>query len=590
MATKSTLVVLFFVALQIFSTFASTIPEGYTNGEYSTASSEATESAHSSDSTTYHVDDAPLQNNFTKSENRSTVCYGVLGCFGIYDFFDPISRPIVLEPQSPETINVTYSLYTAQNKYKPVVLSYNLTEEEIVNSPFDPKKPSKFIIHGFGGSFDDMQWMGDIKDLFLALAPDKFNIFGVDWSRGTDTIVYMQAVANTRVVGAATAHFINKLVEFTNTRIEDIHLIGHSLGAHVSGHIGERFTDPKIGRLTALDPAGPEFYKNNPKSRLDSTDAAYVEVIHTDYGNLLIEGLGLEDAVGHDDYYPNSGYRQPGCGITKGVFNVLSKGIGSGITKTVACNHQRSWKFYLVDPDTLGECQFVGYECKNYDDFLSGKCGDCGHDNSKCGIFGFLGRSDPVYGRFSLQQEIRAKSSNETRKLYFKTSDKTPFCLFHYQITIRFDQSMSRSATGFIKMDLHGSKRNVNDVEMDALLVKEIKSFEPGHNYTKLFTCKKNLGSVDSITLKWQFGGAQLLDPTKLFSFPKLKIANIEVKYMSNIDPKVRSNYSTILCPTSDEEIKSGNQGSFERCKFDARSESDSSTTQSSGGSNVWPF
>ncbi|RWS05656.1 inactive pancreatic lipase-related protein 1-like protein [Dinothrombium tinctorium] len=101
-----------------------------------------------------------LDDNFTKTENFSTVCYGVLGCFNKNEFFDLIYRPISLKPQSPDNIDVTYSLYTAENKFKPDILRANMTREDIANTHFDPKKPSKFIIHGYGGSFDDMEWMG----------------------------------------------------------------------------------------------------------------------------------------------------------------------------------------------------------------------------------------------------------------------------------------------------------------------------------------------------------------------------------------------------------------------------------------------
>ncbi|RWS03032.1 Pancreatic lipase-related protein 2-like protein, partial [Dinothrombium tinctorium] len=559
MSSQSVLVVLILLYVQIFSSFAEINSENHTgveDDETSNGEIENVQEHNSSPTTTVGVDWSfiPTSNesvfddfsfNFFDTKKDDSTCYGVLGCFENDAFSDPILGPITLAPQN------------------------------IANTYFDPKKLTKFLIHGFQDSFGDMTYMGDIKDQFMILNPEEYNVFGVDWSKGAKTIDYLQAIENARVVGAATAHFIKKLNEFTNMKFKKVHLIGHSLGAHVCGFAGKKLIEllrivqkvlpSKIGQIKALDPAGPGFQLNDSKSRLAPTDASYVIVIHTDAGNSLVEGLGIEDALGDDDFYANGGSHQPGCSVTKGVYNILKNGIISGISDTVNCNHHRSYKLFLVNPCTLSECQFVGYECKNYDDFQAGKCGECGSNNSKCAIFGFLGQSDPVYGKFWLQQEARAKSSNKTRKLYFKTSASTPFCLFHYQIKIRFDPSMSRSATGSIKMNLRGSKRNVNDVEMKAFLLESITSFEPGHNYTKLFTSKKSLGSVDGITLTWQFGGAQILDPTKLFNFPKLKITNIEVKYMSNIDPEVRSKYSTILCPISNEKIESGKQASFER-------------------------
>lgn len=45
----------------------------------------------------------------------------------------------------------------------------------------------------------------------------------------------------------------------------------------------------------------------SPKFRLDRSNAAYVDVIHTDWS----EG---EKPIGHADFYPNAGIQpQPGC-------------------------------------------------------------------------------------------------------------------------------------------------------------------------------------------------------------------------------------------------------------------------------------
>ena len=64
--------------------------------------------------------------------------------------------------------------------------------------------------------------------------------------------------------------------------------------------------------IAGLDPAGPGFgYDNDTRLRLDSSDAVYVDVIHTNIDAVFELGLGVR--TGHVDFYPNKGARQPGC-------------------------------------------------------------------------------------------------------------------------------------------------------------------------------------------------------------------------------------------------------------------------------------
>lgn len=75
-----------------------------------------------------------------------------------------------------------------------------------------------------------------------------------------------------------------------------MHIIGHSLGAHISAFAGKTFrrlTGKGLGRITGLDPAGPCFTHVDVNSRLKATDADFVDVIHTDAGV-----YGIKDAVG----------------------------------------------------------------------------------------------------------------------------------------------------------------------------------------------------------------------------------------------------------------------------------------------------
>ncbi len=46
---------------------------------------------------------------------------------------------------------------------------------------------------------------------------------------------YTKATANTQVVGAEIARLVNSLIGMSLVRAEDVHLIGHNLGAHIAG-------------------------------------------------------------------------------------------------------------------------------------------------------------------------------------------------------------------------------------------------------------------------------------------------------------------------------------------------------------------
>lgn len=109
------------------------------------------------------------------------------------------------------------------------------------------------------------------------------------------------------------AAFLEFLSSEGQISLDDVHVLGHSLGAHVAGYAGS-YVPRKLARITGLDPAGPAFetpYLKDPGDRLDSTDANFVDVIHTCAGS-----LGFLRPIGHVDFYPNGGtFTQPGCPI-----------------------------------------------------------------------------------------------------------------------------------------------------------------------------------------------------------------------------------------------------------------------------------
>lgn len=80
-----------------------------------------------------------------------------------------------------------------------------------------------------------------------------------------------------------------------------IHLLGHSIGAHVVGQAGKMLQQNHsitVDRITGLDPAKPLFYDGDDDKSLTRDDAKFVDIIHTNPAC-----LGAPDRAGHVDIF-----------------------------------------------------------------------------------------------------------------------------------------------------------------------------------------------------------------------------------------------------------------------------------------------
>jgi pimeloyl-ACP methyl ester carboxylesterase len=171
----------------------------------------------------------------------SQVCYDDLGCFtNDYPFGGPL-RPISDLPESPDIMNVTFFLYTRHTP-GPQLISHTT-----LSSYFDPHLPTKIIAHGWlDTSFEE--WILDMKDALLEVGD--YNVIAVDWGKGAGSIMYQLAAANTQIAGAETARLMQSLIDKSGAPVESFHLIGHSLGAHVSGYAAKRVKG--VAQITGL--------------------------------------------------------------------------------------------------------------------------------------------------------------------------------------------------------------------------------------------------------------------------------------------------------------------------------------------------
>lgn len=72
----------------------------------------------------------------------------------------------------------------------------------------------------------------------------------VDWTEMANDNNYLRSAASTRNVGRNLAMLLDHMVTQNNAKMKDIHLIGHSLGAHTAGYAG-MFSKSERGRRVA---------------------------------------------------------------------------------------------------------------------------------------------------------------------------------------------------------------------------------------------------------------------------------------------------------------------------------------------------
>ena len=214
----------------------------------------------------------------------------------------------------------------------------------------------------------------------------------MDWEAGAALPNYVQAAANTQLVGKQIAHLINIINQHLNFEAKDYHLIGFSLGAHVAGFAGAEVQN--ISRITGLDPASPLFEGYSVRARLDPSDAKFVDVIHSNgdsflkgkwfftyqcktlnsKNNLIIitnfsfqGGLGSFSPMGHIDFYPNGGRVQVGCNsVLMGALTDIFYGKWQSL-----CHHRRAFRFFI--DSLVPSCRFHAFSCDDYEKFLKGK-------------------------------------------------------------------------------------------------------------------------------------------------------------------------------------------------------------------------
>ncbi|XP_037656576.1 lipase member I [Choloepus didactylus] len=327
-----------------------------------------------------------------------------------------------------------------------------------LNVNFNIKNKTVWLIHGYRPTGSTPSWLQ--KFVRILLNEEDMNIIVVDWNRGATTFLYNRAVRNTRKVAITLTEHIQNLLKH-GASLDTFHFIGVSLGAHISGFVGKMFQG-QLGRITGLDPAGPRFSGKPQYDRLDYTDATFVDVIHSD-----TNGLGIKEPLGHIDFYPNGGKKQPGC--PKSIFS----------------------------------------------DYKTGSCVDCdGFKNKSCPRLGY----QVELWKDVLKERMEERSLRTT--VFLDTDGKNPFCTYYFVLSIIvLEETM---IDGFITFKL------INQLGMMAepRLYEESKSFHKLQEVKILAQFFNDVVNITSIGLTY-FQSSDLQCPTCKYRIQSLKLKSL---------------------------------------------------------------
>ncbi|KAF2897855.1 hypothetical protein ILUMI_08321 [Ignelater luminosus] len=254
-----------------------------------------------------------------------------------------IAREATSDCGEPKLSDISLSLYTRSNPTRPIKLRPDNT------TGIDIRKKIIMTSHGWFSS--STTYLGPkLKDAYLKRYD--CNLIVLDWF-GIAMQIYSVTVCLLPKIALIVAGFLCGISKERGMSLRTVHLEGISLGGQLSGLIGQetkRICREDIGRITALDPAGPLFQGLPEFKRLDRSDAIFVQVIHTNQG-----GLGYFGNCGDVDFYPNCGVIQNGCPKVDVIEAAKYPPL------TIACDHVRSLD-YLYESITSNN--FKAKSCK----------------------------------------------------------------------------------------------------------------------------------------------------------------------------------------------------------------------------------
>jgi pancreatic triacylglycerol lipase len=163
-----------------------------------------------------------------------------------------------VEPAFDAETDTFFLLFTRDNPTAGQRITWSL--ESIEQSPFRRGAPVRVLAHGWGSSSASGENPRATRE-FLALGD--YNVIVTDWSVGAGAANYITARNRVGVTGAVVARLLNFLQENNYASHSNVHVVGHSLGAHVAGHVGKNVEGGRINAIFGTDPAGKKLLRGS---------------------------------------------------------------------------------------------------------------------------------------------------------------------------------------------------------------------------------------------------------------------------------------------------------------------------------------
>uniref|UniRef100_A0A667YGL5 Lipase, hepatic a n=1 Tax=Myripristis murdjan TaxID=586833 RepID=A0A667YGL5_9TELE len=371
--------------------------------------------------------------------------------------------------------NSVFRLYSEEGSMEDTCTVNPLQPHTLTSCGFNSSNPLIVITHGW--SVDGMMegWVLRLAKV-LKTSLGHANVVITDWL----TLAHQHypiAAQNTRTVGQDIAYLLQTLQENFQFPAKKVHLIGYSLGAHISGFAGSSLGgSEKIGRITGLDPAGPLFEGMSSTDRLSPDDAEFVDAIHTFTHERMGLSVGIKQAVAHYDFYPNGGAFQPGCDFQSLYQHITEYGLMG--KQTVKCAHERSVHLF-IDSLLNKDKQSMAYRCSDNSAFDKGVCLDC--RKNRCNTLGY---------------DIKRVRSGRSKKLFLKTRSQMPYkrmCL-----CLPFQPKHHQDMQNFCPKRIDFSLRHC------ALKQKLKRPTVLNKTYTFLITLDRDIGELMLLRFHWE--------------------------------------------------------------------------------------